>query len=100
MPTILYLDTKKVVRLFGSRPELGRIIGGASPARRVTVGMKWSLPKKDWVPDDNVSVRCTVALKNMGKGKWVALCQERHRSYVEWWLVTHCGYDKRPDYTY
>ena len=89
---ILHLDDRKVIRRFGKRPDLGCIIGGASPTKRVTVGVRWSLPRKKYEPDDNVLVRCTVSLTCIGKGRWKAQCQESHREYVEWWLVSHCGH--------
>ena len=105
--TILHLDDRKVLRRFGKRPELGRIIGGASPSMTVKVSSpRWVIDlmadKKDgtkfikghWENETPVLVRCVVALKCVGKGKWKALCQEHHREYVEWWLVTHCGHSK------
>ena len=90
----LHLDDTKVLKRFGTRPDLGRVIGGASPTKRVTVGVRYNLPKQCHEPDDNVLVRCTVALKCLGKGKWQAICQESHRDYVEWWLMVHCGHHK------
>jgi hypothetical protein len=118
---ILYLDDRKVLRRFGKRPDLGRIIGGASPTKKVQVSSPcWvvdnvyppkrkmgihagqrgsSIVKGHWEDVTTVTVRCTVALRCVGKGKWQALCQESHRTYVEWWLTNHCG-QHPADYSY
>jgi hypothetical protein len=120
---ILYLDDRKVLKRFGKRPDLGRVIGGASPSVKVNISSpNWvvdrmfssktkrqgvhngqrgghAIVKGHWENTTPVTVRYIVALKCVGKGKWQALCQESHRTYVEWWLVTHCGQGK-PDYSY
>lgn len=118
MPQTLFLDDAKVLRRFGTRPDLGRVIGGSSPTVKVKVSspcwvvdrMFSSKTKKQgihngqrgghpivqghWENETQLLVRYTVALKCVGKGKWQALCQPSHREYVEWWLVTHCGHTK------
>ena len=120
----LHLDDRKVLKRFGTRPELGRIIGGCSPSMVAKVSSpRWvvdrmfssktrkqgihngqrgghSIVQGHWENETPVVVRCVVALKCVGKGKWKALCQEHHREYVEWWLLNHCGHAKKPDYNY
>ena len=88
MPNIMYLNDAKVIKHFGSHPERGRLIRGK--VKKVTVGVRWSLPKRDWEPDDDVDVHSVLALKCMGKGKWEVLVAEEHRSYAEWWLMDFC----------
>lgn len=87
---IMYLSDAKVARFFGPRPHLGRVIGGASLSKRVTVGVRWSLPRKDYEPDDNVVVRCAVALICKGKGKWEVKCDPRHNEIVRSYLMERC----------
>jgi hypothetical protein len=87
---IMYLNDVKVARCFGSRPDLGRVIGGMSPSKRVTVGVRWSLPRKVYEPDDNVIVRCAVALICKGKGKWEVKCDPRHTEFVREYLMGRC----------
>jgi len=123
MSMTLHLDDRKVLKRFGTHPELGRVIGGASPTKVVHVSSpNWvvdrmfnsktkrmgihngqrgghAIVQGHWENTTPVTVRCIVALKCVGKGKWKALCQESHREYVEWWLVNHCGHSK-PDYNY
>ena len=86
---ILYLNDKKVCRYFGAHPERGRPLPG-NRRKRVTVGVKWSLPKKDYLPDDDVLVRPTVALKCLGKGKWEILVEATYRDRAIDWLVDNC----------
>jgi hypothetical protein len=63
---LMYLNDAKVARRFGSRPDLGKIIPGAG-VKKVTVGVRWSLPKFDYEPDTDVIVRPRVALICKGK---------------------------------
>ena len=86
---IMYLDDAKVIRHFGARPEIGKLMS-CLPKKRVSVRIKWSLTKLDYVVDDDVLVRPTVALKCLGKGKWEVLVAEEHRSYAELWLLDNC----------
>lgn len=85
---IIYLDNKKVAKVFGAHPERGRRLTGIS--KRVTVGVKWSLPKKDYVPDDDVLVNPVLALKPMGRGRWQVLIEEQYRKEAERFLNDNC----------
>ena len=88
MPKIMYLDDSKVFKRFGSHPERGRLIRGK--VKKVTVGVRWSLPKCDYEVDDDVDVHPTIALRCVGKGKWEVLVAEEYRQYAETWLVDNC----------
>jgi hypothetical protein len=63
--------------------------------KRVTVGVRYSLPKKDYVPDDNVWVQPHVALKFLkrypeGLSKWRVIAPAEHMTKVVEWLLTAC----------
>jgi hypothetical protein len=79
----------KVLKRFGAHPERGHIIQYAAK-KRVTVGMKWSLPKKTYIPDDDVLVAPHVTLKKVGKVQWRIRCEARYAEMVENYLVDHC----------
>lgn len=84
----LWLDNAKVARLFGSRPERGhpmRLLG----IKKVTVGVRWSLPHKDYVPDDDVLVVPAIALKNIYQNFWQVLVADEYRIVAEQWLLDH-----------
>jgi len=85
------LNPKKVYRQFGARPEKGKPMNFL-PKEKVTVGVKFSLPKKAWVPDDNVLVAPSVALQHCGsENLWRVTVTERHRARVEAWLQQNCA---------
>lgn len=86
---ILHLNDGKVAKFFGPHPERGRVLPGA-PKKRVTVGVRWSLPKMDYVPDDDVLVAPTVALKCLGRGKWEVKADREHLQRAVDWLVDRC----------
>jgi hypothetical protein len=83
------LNPKKVYRHFGAHPERGKPLNFL-PKERVTVGVKFSLPKKAWVPDNNVLVAPSVALKKRGD-LWEVTVMERCRDRVEAWLQQNCA---------
>ena len=85
---IMYLNDAKVIRHFGSHPERGRLIRGK--VKKVTVGVRWSLPKRDYEVDDDVLVRPTVALKCLGKGKWEVQVEAQYRQLAEQFLIDNC----------
>lgn len=85
---VMYLNDAKVARHFGVRPHLGRRL--PHKLKRVTVGVRWSLPKRDYVPDDNVLVAPTVALQCLGRGKWRVSVADEYRAYAVNWLADNC----------
>lgn len=89
MNHIVELDARKVLRQFGMHPERGKALP-CLPKKRVTVGVRWSLPKRDYVPDDDVRVNRMVALQNVGGNRWRVLCEEAYWSAVRSWLFTYC----------
>lgn len=89
MPNIMYLDDRKVIKFFGAHPERGRFISNTI-VKRVTVGVRWSLPKKDWEPDDDVLVKPVVCLICKGKGKWEVKVEAAYRKIAEQFLMDHC----------
>ena len=86
---ILYLNDAKVCHFFGKHPELGRSLPG-NIRKRVTVGVRWSLPKKDYEPDDDVLVKPTVALKCVGRGKWEVKVEPQYSARAIQFLVDNC----------
>ncbi len=87
----------KVAKHFGAHPERGRPIPPILMKRdKVTVGVRWSLPKRDYVPDDNVLVRPVVALKFKSGSHarawswWEVHCEPIYWPQVEMWLIDHC----------
>ncbi len=91
---LMRLNGKKVFRHFGRNPEKGKPMNFL-PKVKVTVGVKFLLPKKQWVPDDNVLVAPCVKLKPMEKGPlldrlWEVTVLERCRPAVELWLMQNC----------
>lgn len=92
--TTLILDNQKVLRRFNGHPERGAACY-ALPKKRVTVGVKWSLPKKDYVPDDDVHVTPHVALKFLkrypnGLSKWQVIAAKEHLPKAVEWLLSTC----------
>lgn len=91
----MYLSPYKVGRQFGENPEIGVRIPGATP-KRVSVGMRWSLPKQCNVVDDNVYVMPHVSLK-LAKaisglcGRYIVTVEKKHRTIASQWLSDTCG---------
>jgi hypothetical protein len=90
---IMCLDDKKVYRRFGRNPERGKPLSHL-PKVKVTVGFKWSLPKLSWIPDRDVLVTPTVALRQQRKGIWLVTVTSNCRALAEQWLFEHCGLTK------
>ncbi len=91
---LMRLNDKKVFRHFGRNPEKGKPLNFL-PEVKVTVGVKYSLPKKDYVPDKDVLVAPCVKLRPMEKGRilnrqWEVTVLERCRPAVELWLQQNC----------
>lgn len=84
----MYLNDSKVIKHFGKRPDLGKPIKGFT--KKVTVGVKWDLPRACYRPDDNVLVTPTVALKCIRRGYWEVLVADEYRNHVERWLLDFC----------
>lgn len=84
----MYLNDKKVAKHFGAHPERGRRISGVF--KRVTVGVRWSLPKKDYVPDDNVLVNPVLALKCIRRGYWEVTVEKQFAAVAEKFLTENC----------
>lgn len=89
MTHCMTLNNNKVFRQFGRRPLQGKPMTWL-PQKRVTVGLKWSLTKKAYVPDDNVWVYRTVALKPISGSRWQVLCEEEFWPAIQQWLRQNC----------
>lgn len=85
---ILYLNDKKVAKHFGAYPERGRFI--PSTVKRVTVGVRWNLPKGCHEPDDDVLVRPVMALKCLGRGKWKLSVEPQFHEKAVSFLCDNC----------
>lgn len=91
--TNLTLNNQKVLRRFNGHPERG-VACSVLPKKRVTVGVRWSLPHRDFIPDDDVHVTPTVALRFIkrypkGLGQWKVIVAKKHlKKAVEWLLIT------------
>ena len=88
MRNIMYLNDGKVCKYFGPHPERGRLLKGK--VKRVTVGVRWSLPKLAYEDDDDVLVSPTVALKCISRGKWEVKVDPAFRELAERWLMDKC----------
>lgn len=89
MPHSIILNSKKVLKHFGQRPWLGKALP-CLPKKQVTVGVRWSLPKRDYVPDTEVWVNRTVALHHVQGNTWRVLCDEQYWPRVQTWLYQNC----------
>lgn len=83
------LDDLKVYRRFGPHPERGKPLPFLGK-ERVTVGMKFSLPRGAYVPDKDVLVSPCVTLKRQSQGLWQVEVLARCQHTVEEWLITNC----------
>lgn len=86
---LMQLDDVKVYRRFGPNPERGKPMPFL-PKEKVTVGLKFSLPKKQYLPDKDVLVSPCVTLKRQEKGLWQVEVLTRCQGTVEEWLVENC----------
>lgn len=82
------LSDKRVIKEFGPHPERGVKMKGRKI--KVTVGVRWSLPRKCYEPDDNVLVSPTFALKAVGKNHWVVTVNKAYREEVQRYLMDTC----------
>ena len=85
---LMHLNDSKVAKRFGKDPIHGIYIKGAT--KRVTAGYKWSLPKRAYVPDEDVIVEHRVALKFVKKGLWKVYVDESHKERTTFWLMEWC----------
>lgn len=85
---VMYLDDGRVAKRFGPRPHLGCKLPFAG--KQVTVGIKWSLPKKDFIPDEKVMVQPAVTLKCLKRGKWLVTVEETYRQRTVDFLFDNC----------
>lgn len=83
------LDDLKVYRRFGPHPERGKPLPFLGK-EKVTVGMKFSLPKRAYVPDKDVLVSPCVTLKRQSQGLWQVEVLARCQHTVEEWLIANC----------
>ena len=84
----MYLDDRKVLKQFGQRPWLGKRLPGVY--KKVTVGMRWSLPRKQYEPDDDVLVNPTVALTQLRKGEWQVTVEDKYTQEAYNFLAANC----------
>ena len=90
---LMSLNSAKVVRRFGSHPERGHNIPlSGTNKKKVTVGVRWSLPKRDYEPDDDVLVTPHVVIKPVhGKrDMFEVTCDPKHYEHVTNWLLQYC----------
>ncbi len=85
----MYLDDAKMARRFGAHPERGHALYQL-PKKRVTVGVRWNLPKKVHEPDDDVHVAPHIGLQCLSKGKWLVTCPAKHEWEVRRYLNETC----------
>lgn len=83
----LHLDDGKVAKRFGRHPELGKLLPNKT---KVTVGVRWSLPLKDYEPDDDVLVSHTMALTPIKKGLWRVSVHKKLAGQATRWLLDYC----------
>jgi hypothetical protein len=83
------LDNKKVYRRFGAHPERGKPLPFLQK-QKATVGVKWSLPKKEYLPDRDVLVSPCVTLKPRSSNLWEVTVSTKCRHAVENWLMDNC----------
>ena len=92
---LMKLDNKKVYRAFGPHPERGKPMNFLQK-QQVTVGVKWSLPRGQYIADRDVLVSPCVMLKRVtigGAGNshvWEVNVSRKCRAAVESWLMDHC----------
>jgi hypothetical protein len=86
---VMHLNDARVCRRFGAHPERGHTIQFA-PKKKVTVGVKWSLPKGDYMPDTDVLVAPHVSLQCIQRGMWRVKCDAKYREMVSQYLVDYC----------
>lgn len=84
----MYLDDRKVLKQFGQRPWLGKRLPNV--LKKVTVGMRWSLPRQQFEPDDDVLVQPCVALRFLAKGRWEVSVEDQYRGAAERFLTNNC----------
>lgn len=85
----MMLDDGLVAKKLGTSLDRGVPIPGTLK-RRVTAGVKWSLPKRAYVPDDNVMVHDMMLLHPITKGMWRIECPENRIRQVELYLMDNC----------
>lgn len=86
---LMHLNPKKVYRQFGRSPERGKPLNHL-PKEKVTVGVKYHLPSKDYLPDKDVLVAPSVAVKPTGGGMYEVTAPARHLGAVREWLQANC----------
>lgn len=86
---VMYLNDKKIAKRFGAHPERGHKIPFVGK-KRVTCGVRWSLPKRDFEPDRDVLVQPHVVLVKLYNGQWRVTCEGKHRQAVERFLCDYC----------
>lgn len=85
------LNTQKIAQRFGPHPERGHAIPYVAK-KKVTVGVRWSLPKRNHEPDDDVLVTPHVVLRpSYTKGWWEVSCEKRYREHVTRYLLDYCS---------
>lgn len=83
----MHLIDAKVVKVFGTKPWLGRRL---PHLKRVTCGVKWSLPKRDFIPDEDVMVHPTVKLDPVRRGFWRVTVAKKYKQEAELFLIDSC----------
>jgi hypothetical protein len=99
---MMTLNDRKVMKRFGIHPEDGVKIPLVEKVK-VTVGVKYSLPVKDYIPDDDVLVSPIMTLRRQSTpfdkagakfghlGRWQVTCATRYKQHVMDFLTTNCG---------
>ena len=86
----MLLDSAKVSKRFGARAAIGVPIP-ILPVKRGKAGLKWSLPEKDYVVDNDATLRVMISVKWDGTGTWKVTCQKQHVKVVREYLEANCG---------
>ena len=84
------LIDRLVAKRFGPHPERGVKIPLA-PKKRVTVGVRWCLPKRDFEPDDDVLVSPHVVLRCLGRHKWQVSVDPAYKVRIMMHLLQYCS---------
>ncbi len=82
------LDDAKVVKRYGKNLAIGIPLRGHT--KRVTAGLKWSLPKKGYVPDEDTTVLHHFTMRKLKGPYWEVAVNHRFKDEVTRCLIDTC----------
>lgn len=85
---LLWLNPQKVMKVLGNNPRRG--VAFKAPLKKVTVGMKWSLPKRDYVPDTDVLVKPMMKVIPNSNGSYTITVDKKYHQAAMDYLVDNC----------